>query len=76
MAHFYGSMQGNRGEATRCGSKESGIEAHIRGWVIGVRVFCSYDEKLRKDVITIYKTSGSSGHQPSELITTLVEGED
>lgn len=26
MSRFYGSIQGNRGEATRQGSKDSGIE--------------------------------------------------
>lgn len=26
MAHFFGSIQGNRGEATRLGSKDSGLE--------------------------------------------------
>lgn len=36
--HFYGSIQGNRGEATRGGSAQSGITAHPRGWNVGVRV--------------------------------------
>ena len=34
MAQFYASIQGNRGEATRMGTKASGIEGHIRGWNI------------------------------------------
>jgi hypothetical protein len=37
MAHFYGDMQGSRGQATRCGTKQSGIHAHIRGWHTGVQ---------------------------------------
>lgn len=32
MAHFYGRIQGNRGEATRCGSKNSGINATVESW--------------------------------------------
>jgi len=32
MSYFYGYLRGTRGQATRCGSKKSGIEAHIRSW--------------------------------------------
>lgn len=29
MAHFYSSIQGSRGEATRCGTKNSGIVSSV-----------------------------------------------
>ena len=32
MSYFYGYLNGNRGVATRCGSPQSGIKAHIRSW--------------------------------------------
>lgn len=32
MSEFYGILQGSRGEATRCGSKASGIEATAETW--------------------------------------------
>ncbi len=38
MSRFYADIQGNRGRATRCGSKGSGISGHIRGWNTGCRV--------------------------------------
>lgn len=38
MAHFYGRMQGQRGEATRCGSKLSGITTTAASWNGAVRV--------------------------------------
>lgn len=38
MAHFYGTLQGNRGETTRCGSKNSGLETWSAGWNGAVRV--------------------------------------
>lgn len=38
MAHFYGRLQGNRGEATRCGSKDSGIDATAESWSTILRV--------------------------------------
>jgi hypothetical protein len=32
MSTFYGSLQGNRGEATRAGSRDSGIRASVQSW--------------------------------------------
>jgi hypothetical protein len=32
MSHFYGTVQGHRGEATRAGSKDSGIETYAASW--------------------------------------------
>ena len=68
MAHFYASIQGNRGEATRTGTKTSGIEGHIKGWSVGARVIVTYNEKTQKDEVKVYKTAGSSWSGSSELI--------
>jgi hypothetical protein len=67
MARFYGSMRGNRGEATRMGNVKSGLSAHIRGWYVGVQVELSVN-KDGQDVVTVYKTSGTNNLQSSELI--------
>ena len=61
MSQFYGDIQGHRGEATRGGTKKSGIQGHIRGWNIGARVTCHYNEQTGQDEVTVYKTSGSGG---------------
>ena len=45
--------------ATRQGTKASGIEGHIRGWQIGARVVCFYDEETGTDTVRVYKTGGS-----------------
>lgn len=37
MAHFYGTLQGARGQATRCGTKPSGMEAIAASWQGAVR---------------------------------------
>jgi len=71
MAHFYGEVQGNHGEATRMGTEKSGFRAHIRGWNIGIRVRCEVNSE-GKDTIFVYKTGGSNGGN-SELIAELVE---
>lgn len=61
MAQFYAEIQGNRGAATRMGSKESGISGHIRGWDIGARVTMVYNKETGKDEVHIRLTSGSNG---------------
>ena len=72
MAQFYASIQGNRGEATRMGTKASGIDGHIRGWHVGCRVVCRHIDG--KDVVSVYKTSGSSyGGGREELIAEYSE---
>ena len=71
MAQFYANIQGNRGEATRMGTKSSGIEGHIRGWHIGVKVNCYH--KDGKDYVKIWKTGGSSDSFANELIAEFSE---
>ena len=67
MSRFYASIQGNRGVATRCGSRNSGITGHIRGWYIGARVEVIEDEE-GEDLVRVYKTGGSCGRNREELI--------
>jgi hypothetical protein len=38
MSHFYGTLQGSRGEATRCGTKGSGVVTHAASYEGAVRV--------------------------------------
>lgn len=67
MSHFYATIQGSRGEATRTGTKNSGMFAHIRGWNIGVRVELDYDEE-EGDVVKIFLTGGSNSPSGEQLI--------
>ena len=60
MSHFYASIQGNRGEATRQGSKDSGIYGHVRGWDVGAQVTCYVDGEGR-DRVSVRLTGGSNG---------------
>ncbi len=69
MARFYAEIQGNRGQASRMGTPNSGMWAHVRGWNVGVRVECRSDGD--KDIIKVFKTSGSSGYGSGELIATF-----
>ena len=70
MSHFYGSMEGSRGEATRCGTKSSGLSIHARGWRVGARVECSVNTE-GQDEVQVFSTSGSNGHSQDRLIASF-----
>ncbi len=59
MSHFYGNMQGSRGETTRCGDRNSGLGAHVRGWDMGVSTRVRATDN--GDAATVYLTGGSNG---------------
>ena len=44
MSHFYGTLKGTRGEATRCGDKSSGITTTAASWHGAVRTHLYVDE--------------------------------
>jgi len=70
MARFLAEIQGNRGEATRCGTADSGIGGHIRGWNCGVTV-CGGVAQSDVDEFRIFATSGSNGRQRDRYIGTV-----
>jgi hypothetical protein len=66
MAQFYARIEGNRGPATRLGSKSSGMTARINGWNVGVLVLMDHQDG--HDVVTVYRTGGSNARTSNELI--------
>jgi len=58
MAQFRGTIEGNRGEASRLGTKASGLTVTANGWDTGVRVELSH--RAGRDVVLIYRTGGSN----------------
>lgn len=74
MSHFYGTTQGCRGEATRCGSKGSGITARAASWKGAVRVRLYHDEASGKDCYVVEQTPWH-GRGVSEVIAHGVVGE-
>ena len=56
MSRFYGSMA--NGKVTRCSRASEGLDAHIRGWDIGGKVFIDTDTK-DNDVINFRLSSGA-----------------
>jgi len=67
MAHFYASIKGARGEATRMGTPNSGIRGHIRGWDLGALVRC-YVGIDGNDYVEVTITGGSNNTVRSELL--------
>lgn len=53
MAHFRAKILGNRGPASRLGSKKSGLWARLNGWQGEIVVDLSYDEERDRDVYHI-----------------------
>lgn len=73
MARFYGSMKGNRGEVTRCGSLNSGITAHVRGWNVGIQaeVHKDFGGDFHKDICEVFITTGSGGDGTRKHVLTV-----
>jgi hypothetical protein len=57
-------MQGSRGQVTRQGGKDSGIETHVRGWNVGGMARMISDNE-DNDTCIFSVTSGSNGSRGS-----------
>lgn len=67
MARLIAMIEGNRGQASRLGSADSGIRAQAQGWRVGVTVYGkALDDGT--DEFHVYATSGSGGGHPSRLV--------
>jgi len=75
MAQFRGTIQGNRGEASRLGTKSSGLRITSNGWKSGIKVITTYDPDTNSDTHTVYATNGSSGGWYRKLIGVFADGD-
>ena len=60
MSVFYGTVQGNHGEATRQGSKLSGIRGSVQSWNGSIITSMWYDETTGDLCCEIKTNSGSA----------------
>jgi hypothetical protein len=74
MAQYRAIIKGNRGEASRLGSKSSGLEARVNGWNVGVYVDIQHIEG--KDRVFVYSTGGSNTPYKDKPIATIIEPEN
>ncbi len=73
MGHFIGYLKGNRGEASRLGSKDSGMSAIARGWNIGAQVWVGYDEEKGLDFVDVTIDGGSNGRSKTKSFKRIYE---
>ena len=52
MSQFYGTLKGSRGEASRSGSKSSGITTYAASWAGAVRV-CVYEDSEGREMARV-----------------------
>ena len=77
MAHFYGSVKGARGEATRLGGKGGGMKAIAAGWEGAIRTTVYHDEATGNDMYRVelipWGSSGGSARVISEGVLNAKE---
>lgn len=71
MAQFIGSVEGNKGAATRVGHKSSGLTTKTNGWNCGVCVVARHEDGI--DYFDVYSTGGSNNNIKKKLLGTLTE---
>lgn len=80
MAQFRGTIKGQRGEASRLGSRSTGLVTTCNGWNIGVKVEAEARGKTAeaRDVMRVLVTGGSNAAFGSRHIATIheVNGEE
>ncbi len=74
MAHFRATIQGNRGSASRLGSKSSGLTVKANGWKSGVTVEAVHDSKTDTDVFNVFATTGSNPNHIGKQFVGQVTG--
>lgn len=74
MAHFYGTLQGNRGEASRLGSKSAGLRTYAASWQGAVSVCLYYDEETGVDMARVSLTKHRGAGEEVDLYHGPVSG--
>ena len=73
MSAFYGMVQGNRGAATRGGSRASGFKSTVQSWDGSIITEMSYDDKDRLMVNISVDTDGSASYGTTIFYGTFDE---
>lgn len=77
MAHFRGTLQGQRGEASRRGDKRTGLVGTVNGWNHGIKVYARCvtkmvdGEEVEVDEFLVYETGGSNAARSERLIAKV-----
>lgn len=68
MAHFRGTIQGNRGQASRLGDMQSGLVMHCNGWNSGIKIRAYFDKETNQDCFFVWSTGGSKASTSNRLL--------
>lgn len=74
MAHFYGTVQGMRGEASRMGSKNSGMTTYTASWRGAVRCHAYHEDG--KDCVVVSLVPWQGRGVSKELYRGPIGGEE
>lgn len=74
MAHFYATIKGNRGEASRMGTKDSGIVSYTASWFGAIRTQLWYDEEKDCDMVKVEMVPWRGFGERRHLYTGRVNG--
>lgn len=74
MAQFRATIKGQRGEASRLGSKNSGLSTTTDGWNIGASAWLHHEAGDKEDVLEIGITGGS--HDREAMVTIRIKESD
>ena len=75
MAQFRGTITGSRDTTiSKLGHKTTGLMTECNGWNVGITCIAEYRESIGKDVISVYRTNGSSNKKHWELIVEVTNG--
>jgi hypothetical protein len=70
MAHFYGTLKGQAGEATRRGSKNSGLQIAAPSWQGAVYTYLWHDEKTGKDCYRVELGSWNGNGRSTQVLAS------
>jgi len=76
MAHFFGHIQGQRGEASRLGAKSSGLSVTAASWQGAVQVRLRHDAATGKDWAHVALASWRGQGRSLVLFDGPVNGEN
>lgn len=68
MSHFYETLKGNRGPATRCGTKGSGMHVQAASWDGCVDVQLFVEDGIDTAVVRLKQWVNGAGPHPSILL--------
>lgn len=72
MSHFYGTIHGQAGEATRRGSKASGVTIVAASWSGAIQVQLWYDAEANIDRYTVSQIPWHGSGYPHNITEGIV----